>query len=58
MAGKYIVGALAGSFVVAFTCDYIIADKKIFGGKLSSFDGFLPSINLYFFFYQLVNDKC
>ncbi|CAM8964972.1 unnamed protein product [Rhodiola kirilowii] len=32
MAAKYIVGSIAASFVVAFTCDYIIADRKIFGG--------------------------
>lgn len=33
MTGAKIVGALVGSFVLAFGCDYIIADKKIFGGK-------------------------
>ncbi|KAK9053623.1 hypothetical protein SSX86_024697 [Deinandra increscens subsp. villosa] len=33
MTGAKIVGSLAGAFVVAFACDYIIADKKIFGGK-------------------------
>ncbi|XP_050230316.1 uncharacterized protein LOC126679344 [Mercurialis annua] len=32
MAGKYITGALAGSFVIAYVCDQIISDKKIFGG--------------------------
>jgi len=32
MAGKYIIGAILGSFAVAYTCDHIISDKKIFGG--------------------------
>uniref|UniRef100_A0A7N0RI96 Uncharacterized protein n=1 Tax=Kalanchoe fedtschenkoi TaxID=63787 RepID=A0A7N0RI96_KALFE len=32
MAAKYIVGSVAASFVVAFACDYVIADRKIFGG--------------------------
>ncbi|KAL8147278.1 hypothetical protein AgCh_004846 [Apium graveolens] len=27
-----ITGAIAASFVVAFTCDYFIADRKLFGG--------------------------
>ncbi|CAH1421889.1 unnamed protein product [Lactuca virosa] len=36
MSGTKIVGALVGSFVLAFTCDYIIADKKIFGGTTPS----------------------
>ncbi|KAK3205257.1 hypothetical protein Dsin_019303 [Dipteronia sinensis] len=31
---KYIVGSLAASFVVAYACDYIISDKKIFGGTI------------------------
>ncbi|KAM7505473.1 hypothetical protein LguiB_004377 [Lonicera macranthoides] len=29
---KYIVPSVVGSFVLAFACDHIIADKKIFGG--------------------------
>ncbi|KAK3021836.1 hypothetical protein RJ639_046225, partial [Escallonia herrerae] len=33
MAGKYIIASLVGSFALAFGLDYIIADKKIFGGK-------------------------
>lgn len=33
MTGAKIVGSVAGAFVLAFACDYIIADKKIFGGK-------------------------
>ncbi|XP_078439330.1 uncharacterized protein LOC144709620 [Wolffia australiana] len=36
MSTKYIVGALAGSFVVAYVCDTLIADKKIFGGTTPS----------------------
>ncbi|CAI9282169.1 unnamed protein product [Lactuca saligna] len=36
MSGTKIIGALVGSFVLAFTCDYIIADKKIFGGTTPS----------------------
>ncbi|KAF5802227.1 hypothetical protein HanRHA438_Chr06g0266281 [Helianthus annuus] len=36
MTGAKIVGALAGSFALAFACDYVIADKKIFGGTTPS----------------------
>jgi hypothetical protein len=32
MAGKYIVAGLAGSCVIAYACDYIVSQKKIFGG--------------------------
>uniref|UniRef100_A0A2N9GNE2 Uncharacterized protein n=1 Tax=Fagus sylvatica TaxID=28930 RepID=A0A2N9GNE2_FAGSY len=32
MAAKYILGSLAASFVVAYACDHIISDRKIFGG--------------------------
>ncbi|BFG38110.1 hypothetical protein CerSpe_243840 [Prunus speciosa] len=32
MSAKYIVSALFGSFAVAWTCDHLMADKKIFGG--------------------------
>ncbi|CAK9162669.1 unnamed protein product [Ilex paraguariensis] len=32
MAAKYIIASLAGSFAIAFACDHLIADKKIFGG--------------------------
>ncbi|XP_056850788.1 uncharacterized protein LOC130500098 [Raphanus sativus] len=31
--GKYIVGALVGSAVVAYVCDKVISDDKIFGGS-------------------------
>ncbi|KAM0826523.1 hypothetical protein ACQ4PT_068819 [Festuca glaucescens] len=34
MAGKYIVGSLAGSCVIAYACDYIVSQKKIFGGTI------------------------
>lgn len=33
MAAKYIVGALVGSIGVAYVCDTIVSDKKIFGGE-------------------------
>ncbi|CAI9297732.1 unnamed protein product [Lactuca saligna] len=36
MTGAKIVGSVAGAFVLAFACDYIIADKKIFGGTTPS----------------------
>ncbi|XP_021729006.1 uncharacterized protein LOC110696048 [Chenopodium quinoa] len=36
MAGKYIVGSLVGSFFVAYACDYIMSDQKIFGGSTPS----------------------
>ncbi|ONH95312.1 hypothetical protein PRUPE_7G063200 [Prunus persica] len=32
MSAKYIVSAVFGSIAVAWTCDYLMADKKIFGG--------------------------
>ncbi|KAL8097084.1 uncharacterized protein LOC141687214 [Apium graveolens] len=32
MSAVKITGAIAASFVVAFTCDYFIADRKLFGG--------------------------
>ncbi|KAJ0979898.1 hypothetical protein J5N97_015372 [Dioscorea zingiberensis] len=32
MSGKYILGGLAGSAVIAYLCDVVISDKKIFGG--------------------------
>ena len=37
MAAKYIIGSLAASFAVAYVCDNIISDKKIFGGKFECF---------------------
>jgi len=33
MSTKYIVSALVGSFAIAYVCDYVVSDKKIFGGK-------------------------
>ncbi|PWA54839.1 hypothetical protein CTI12_AA434950 [Artemisia annua] len=36
MTGAKIVGSLAGAFVLAFACDYIISDGKIFGGTTPS----------------------
>ncbi|KAI3732996.1 hypothetical protein L1987_64210 [Smallanthus sonchifolius] len=36
MTGAKIVGSIAGAFVIAFACDYIIADTKIFGGTTPS----------------------
>ncbi|KAJ6921236.1 protein SEMI-ROLLED LEAF 2 [Populus alba x Populus x berolinensis] len=32
MSTKYIVSALVGSFAIAYVCDYVVSDKKIFGG--------------------------
>uniref|UniRef100_A0ACD6ABK3 Uncharacterized protein n=1 Tax=Avena sativa TaxID=4498 RepID=A0ACD6ABK3_AVESA len=34
MAAKYIVGSLVGSCVIAYACDYIVSQKKIFGGTI------------------------
>ena len=34
MAGKYIVAGLVGSCVISYACDYIVSQKKIFGGML------------------------
>lgn len=34
MTNKYITPAVVGSFAIAYVCDQIISDKKIFGGKL------------------------
>ncbi|OVA19387.1 Protein of unknown function DUF1138 [Macleaya cordata] len=36
MAAVKIVGALAATTVLAFSLDYVIADKKIFGGTTPS----------------------
>ncbi|KAF5194169.1 ozone-responsive stress-like protein [Thalictrum thalictroides] len=36
MSGAKIVGALVASGVVAYVCDTIISDKKIFGGTTPS----------------------
>jgi len=32
MAAK-ITGAIAGAFAISYACDYLVADKKIFGGQ-------------------------
>ncbi|CAN4109238.1 unnamed protein product [Withania somnifera] len=32
MATKYILGSVFASFAVAYVCDVVIADKKVFGG--------------------------
>lgn len=32
MATVKIISALVGSFAIAYTCDHIISDKKLFGG--------------------------
>ncbi|XP_034694850.1 uncharacterized protein LOC117921153 isoform X1 [Vitis riparia] len=32
MATKYIISAVLGSFAVAYACDFLTSDKKIFGG--------------------------
>ncbi|EYU20744.1 hypothetical protein ABFS82_11G008600 [Erythranthe guttata] len=36
MAGKYIWSALVGTIGVAYVCDTIISDQKIFGGSTPS----------------------
>ncbi|XP_059309279.1 uncharacterized protein LOC132614754 [Lycium barbarum] len=36
MAGKYIIGSIVGSFAVAYVCDTVISDGKIFGGTTPS----------------------
>ncbi|KAK9065765.1 hypothetical protein SSX86_015166 [Deinandra increscens subsp. villosa] len=36
MTGTKIVGALVATTVVAFGCDYIISDRKLFGGTTPS----------------------
>ncbi|XP_074296825.1 uncharacterized protein LOC141627455 [Silene latifolia] len=36
MATKYIIEALAGSFVIAYICDNLMSDQKIFGGMTPS----------------------
>jgi Protein of unknown function (DUF1138) len=35
MSTKYIFGSIVGAFAIAYVCDNIIADQKIFGGKIS-----------------------
>ncbi|KAL7086748.1 hypothetical protein ACP275_13G020300 [Erythranthe tilingii] len=36
MAGKYIWSALVGSIAVAYVCNNVISDRKIFGGTTPS----------------------
>lgn len=45
MATKYIVGSVLASFAVAYVCDVVIADKKVFGGKYKLFIGLLQFSN-------------
>lgn len=33
MTAAKIIGAVAGSFAIAYVCDVIVSDKKIFGGS-------------------------
>ena len=34
MGSKYVVSSLLGTFAIVYAFDHVIADKKIFGGKL------------------------
>ncbi|XP_047942373.1 uncharacterized protein LOC125189165 isoform X3 [Salvia hispanica] len=36
MSGKAIFSAFVGSLGIAYVCDYLISDKKIFGGSTPS----------------------
>ncbi|OMO71457.1 hypothetical protein COLO4_28243 [Corchorus olitorius] len=36
MAAKYMISAVVGSFAVAYVCDQVVSDKKIFGGTTPS----------------------
>ncbi|KAH7543527.1 hypothetical protein FEM48_Zijuj02G0193400 [Ziziphus jujuba var. spinosa] len=36
MAGKYVIGSLAGSFAIAYVCDTTISERKLFGGTVSN----------------------
>lgn len=65
IAAKIIAG-VAGSFGFAYACDLLIAEKKLFGGKLGS-SGFISFktlllqwlmlyFSLFFFFYNFLND--
>ncbi|CAL1385089.1 unnamed protein product [Linum trigynum] len=33
MSGKYVIGAIAASFPIAYLCDTLVSDVKIFGGS-------------------------
>lgn len=35
-----IAGAVAGAFAISYACDYLMAEKKIFGGQFGD-DNFL-----------------
>ena len=35
MTAAKIIGAIAGSFSIAYVCDSLVSDRKIFGGKAS-----------------------
>lgn len=35
MTAKYIIGSLAASIGIAYTCDLLLAEKKIFGGQFT-----------------------
>jgi len=34
MTAAKIIGGIAGSFAIAYVCDLIISNRKIFGGQL------------------------
>ncbi|GAA0140775.1 hypothetical protein LIER_02066 [Lithospermum erythrorhizon] len=36
MSGAKIIGAIVGTFGIAYVCDYVISDYKIFGGTIPS----------------------
>ncbi|CAI0438291.1 unnamed protein product, partial [Linum tenue] len=37
MSGKYVIGAIAASFPIAYLCDTLVSDVKIFGGLHSGY---------------------
>ncbi|XP_023517179.1 uncharacterized protein LOC111781016 [Cucurbita pepo subsp. pepo] len=36
MAAKYVTASLVGTFAIAYIADYLVSDKKIFGGTTPS----------------------
>ncbi|XP_022966506.1 uncharacterized protein LOC111466138 [Cucurbita maxima] len=36
MAAKYVAASLVGTFAIAYIADYLVSDKKIFGGTTPS----------------------
>ncbi|KAG7027625.1 hypothetical protein SDJN02_11640 [Cucurbita argyrosperma subsp. argyrosperma] len=36
MASKYVAASLVGTFAIAYIADYLVSDKKIFGGTTPS----------------------